>query len=101
MGKFAFLILAMILIATPVTAEARCFKFQRDCGASTSTPTPSTRVITNTARQRLGDLYDPGPGRRLQIRNTARQILGYIEKPSGRITNTSRQEIGNIESLLK
>ncbi len=23
-------ILAMILIATPVTAEARCFKFQRD-----------------------------------------------------------------------
>lgn len=91
----------LMLAVTTNPADARCFKFQNDCGASASTPTPSTRVITNTARQRLGDLYDPGPGRRLQIRNNARQILGYIEKPSGRITNTSRQEIGNIESLLK
>ena len=54
-------ILAMILIATPVTAEARCFKFQRDCGASASTSKPTTRIITDDNRIRRGDLYDPKP----------------------------------------
>ncbi len=92
-------ILAMILIATPVTAEARCFKFQRDCGASASTPTPSTRVITNPNRQRIGDLYNPGHGRRTQIRNNSQQILGYIEA-DGTITNTNRQRIGTIGDLI-
>ncbi len=91
-------ILAMILIATPVTAEARCFKFQRDCGASASTPTPSTTVITNTARQWIGDLYNPGHGRRTQIRDNSLRILGYIEA-DGTITNPSRQKIGTIEEV--
>ncbi len=93
-------ILAMILIATPVTAEARCFKFQRDCGASASTPTPSIRVITNPNRQRIGDLYNPGHGRRTQIRNNSLQILGYIEA-DGTITNPSRQRVGTVEELSR
>lgn len=37
------------------------------------------RPITNTHRQRVGDIYDPGHGR-LQIRNNSRQIIGYIER---------------------
>ena len=50
--------------------------------------------ITNTHRQIVGDLYDPGTGR-VQIRDTSRRIVGYIER-SGRITNTHRQKIGAI-----
>ncbi len=94
MGKLTAwtLTLAMILIASP--AAARCFKFQRDC--TTSTSTPKTFPITNEHRQRLGDIYDPGHGRRLQIRNNHRQIIGYIER-DGTVTNTHRQKVGTID----
>lgn len=50
--------------------------------------------ITNTHRQIVGDLYNPGTGR-VQIRDTSRRIVGYIER-SGRITNLHRQRIGKI-----
>lgn len=50
--------------------------------------------ITNTHRQKVGDLYDPGTGR-IQIRDTFRRIVGYIER-SGRVTNTHRQKTGEI-----
>lgn len=50
--------------------------------------------ITNTHRQIIGDLYDSGTGR-VQIRDTSRRIVGYIER-SGRVTNISRQRIGKI-----
>ena len=50
--------------------------------------------ITNTHRQKVGDLYDPGTGR-IQIRDTSRRIVGYVER-SGRITNTHRQKMGEI-----
>ena len=96
MGKLTALTLtlAMILIAAPVTADARCFKFQNDCTETTSTPSQS--YIVNTHRQRLGDIYDPGHGRRLQIRNNHRQIIGYIER-DGTVTNTHRQKVGEID----
>ena len=45
---------------------------------------------------RLGDIYSPGHGRRLQIRNKNLKILGYIE-PSGKITDTRRRNLGRIE----
>ncbi len=67
---------------------------ERDCGASTATPTRS--YITNTHRQKAGDIYDPGHGRRLQIRNNHRQIIGYIER-DGTVTNTSRQRVLSID----
>lgn len=51
--------------------------------------------ITNTHRQIIGDLYTPVPGQRTQIRDTHRRIVGYIET-SGRIINTKRQKIGEI-----
>ncbi len=93
----------MILIAALVTAEARCFKFQNDCsdggGSSWSRqkPQPATSwAITNKHRQRVGDIYNPGHGRRVQIRDTSRRIVGYIER-DGTVTNTSRQRIGTIE----
>lgn len=46
-------------------------------------------------RQIVGDIYDPGGGRRLQIRDTDRRIIGYIES-DGSVINTNRQEIGEI-----
>jgi hypothetical protein len=65
--------------------------------AATASPAPSTSwAITNTSRQRLGDIYNPGQGRRLQIRDTSRRIIGYIEA-DGTVTNTSRQKVGTIE----
>ena len=84
----------MIVIAAPVTAEARCFRFQRDCTESSSTPSRSN--IVNQHRQKVGNLYDPGHGRRVQIRDTSRRIVGYIER-DGTVTNTHRQKIGTIE----
>lgn len=59
----------------------------------TNPVSPTRSLITNTHRQRVGDLYDPGHGRRIQVRDTSRRIIGYIER-SGRITNTHRQKIG-------
>ena len=65
--------------------------------SATSTPVPSTSwAITNTSRQRLGEVYNPGHGRRVQIRDTSRRIIGYIER-DGTATNTSRQPVGPID----
>jgi hypothetical protein len=64
---------------------------------ATVSPAPSTSwAITNTSRQRLGDIYNPGHGRRLQLRNNDRRIIGYIER-DGTVTNTSRQRIGTLD----
>ena len=57
---------------------------------------PARSYITNTHRQIIGDLYNPGHNRRTQIRNNRRQILGYIEH-DGTITNTRRQEVLSVE----
>ncbi len=94
MGKLTALMVTLALIAAPGTADARCFKFQNDCTASSSTPTRS--YIVNTHRQKVGDIYDPGHGRRLQIRNNHRQIIGYIER-DGTVTNPHRQKVGNLD----
>ena len=95
----AMLTFGVALLAISATANAaECqFKF---CVGLADTSGPSTRVITNTARQRLGDLYHPGGDRRVQIRNNSLRILGYIEK-DGTITNPARQRVGTIEDLLK
>ncbi len=57
-------------------------------------PATTRTYITNTHRQKVGDLYDPGTGR-VQIRDTSRRIIGYIER-SGRVINIRRQKIGEI-----
>ena len=62
------------------------------CKAEVTKPTRT--YITNTHRQIVSDLYDPGTGR-IQIRDTSRRIVGYIER-SGRITDIHRQKIGEI-----
>jgi hypothetical protein len=61
---------------------------------------PTRSYITNPSRQIVGDLYDPGHGRRIQIRNNSRQILGFIE-PTGRVTNRHRQEVLSVEGLAR
>ena len=94
MGRFALMILAVILASPPVSAKC-LMSYCKDQG---TTSTLSRSYITNTSRQIIGDLYDPGHGRRLQIRDRDRRILGFIEK-DGTITNTRRQRVGTIEAL--
>ncbi len=55
--------------------------------------------LLDERKLRVGDIYNPGHGRRLQIRNKHRQILGYIE-PSGKITDKHRRRVGSLEGLL-
>jgi len=52
--------------------------------------------ITNKHRQIIGDLYDPGHGRRIQIRDKHRRIIGYI-RADGKITDTRRRIIKGIK----
>ncbi len=96
---FVILIVGVFPLVIAATANAAECKF-KFCAGRADISGPSTRVITNTARQRLGDIYDPGGDRRVQIRDNNLRILGYIEK-DGTITNTNRQHIGTIEQLLK
>ena len=87
-----------VILAGPATAGGCDYYCRKNGGtAATSTPAPSTaRAITNTSRQIIGDLYSPGHGRRIQIRDTDRRIIGYIEA-DGSITNTHRQKVGTLE----
>ncbi len=86
--------LAVVLSAAPTSAT--CIMSYCKDGAVTASPAPSTSwAITNTSRQRLGDVYNPGHGRRVQIRDTSRRIIGYIER-DGTVTNTHRQKVGTL-----
>ena len=79
-----------ILASSPASAACVMSYCKKDA--------PTRSYITNTHRQIVGDLYDPGHGRRVQIRTNQRVIIGYIES-DGTITNTSRQEVLSIEVL--
>ncbi len=86
------LTLALVFLIAPSSEAQACeFKFCQH----RQDRTPSRHYITNSYRQVIGDLYQPGPGARYQIRNNHRQILGYIER-DGTITNRSRQKVGEI-----
>jgi hypothetical protein len=97
MGKLTALTLTLAVILATFPASARCIMSYCKDSSTASTPAPSTSwAITNTHRQKVGDLYDPGHGRRVQIRDTSRRIIGYIER-DGTVTNTSRQPVGTVE----
>ena len=86
---------AVALATSP--ASARCIMSYCQDATATVSPAPSTSwAITNTSRQRLGDVYNPGHGRRLQLRDTSRRIIGYIER-DGTVTNTHRQKVGTLD----
>ena len=57
---------------------------------------PKARKITNERGQQRGDIYNPGHGRRLQIRDNRRRIIGYIER-NGTVTDTRRRKIGRVK----
>ena len=80
---------AVLTIAWTNRAEAACLMSYCQEGST-------TRKITNEHRQTVGDLYNPGHGRPIQIRNNRRQILGYIQ-PDGTVTNLHRQRVLEIE----
>lgn len=48
----------------------------------------------------IGDIYDPGTGGRLQIRDKHRRIIGYIEG-DGDVTDKRRRKVGKVESLFR
>ncbi len=78
----------MVLATSP--ASARCImSYCKDGAVTASASSPSRTHITNQHRQIVGDLYDPGHGRRVQIRDNSRRIIGYIER-DGTVTNASR-----------
>ncbi len=89
--------LAVVMATSP--ASARCIMSYCKDGAAMATSTPALATswaITNTYRQRLGDVYNPGSGRRLQIRDNSRRIVGYVER-DGSVTNTHRQKVGTLD----
>ena len=95
----AFAVALSAALASPPVAAACIMSYCKD--GATSTPAPSTSwAITNTSRQRLGDVYKPGHGRRLQLREIDRRILGYIER-DGDITNKRWRKVGEIEELIQ
>ena len=90
----AVLVSAVVLmVAWTNRAEAACLMSYCQDGAGESLK------ITNTRRQIVGDVYDPGHGRPLQIRNNSRQILGYVEA-DGTIRNTRGQRVLEIKVPL-
>ena len=96
MDKLTPLILAAVAVVLATSpASARCIMSYCKEGAASSS-TPSRSYIVNTHRQKVGDIHDPGHGRRLQIRNNHRQIIGYIER-DGTATNTHRQKVGTLD----
>ena len=84
-----------VVLASP--ADAQCIMSYCKDRETTIAPPPATNwAITNTSRQRIGDVYNPGRGRRLQIRDTSRRIIGHIEA-DGMVTNTSRQPVRTLD----
>jgi hypothetical protein len=83
--------LSLIAYGHLTGALGACYSWKCDETTAT-TSTPTRTYITNTHRQKVGDLYSV-PGQRTQIRDNHRRILGYIET-DGTITNTNRQKIG-------
>ncbi len=79
-----------VVLASPATAGCVLNHCKKDA--------PTRSYITNTHRQIVGDLYGPGHGQRIQIRDKHRRIIGYIER-DGTITTTRRQPVANIEAL--
>ena len=90
MIRLLILATVAVLLLASTEASARCVMSY--CKADA----PARSYITNNHRQIVGDLYNPGHGRRTQIRNNSRQILGYVEH-DGTITNLRRQEVLSIE----
>ncbi len=90
MTRTLTLIPLAMLLATPASG-ACLMSYCKD-------KAPARAHLTNIHRQKVGDLYSPGNGQRLQVRDTSRRIIGYIEL-DGSITNTRGQPVANIETL--
>lgn len=74
------------------------------CSGAGDTWTITVPSDTGIGSRTVLEIYNPGPGRRLQIRSGKfmdNRILGYIEKSTGRIVDPdTRQEIGTIDGLF-
>ena len=93
--KTALVLFALaVALSSPATAGGCLMSYCRD--RETTMAPGERRAIPNTSRQRLGDIYNPGHGRRVQIRDNSRRIIGYIER-DGTVTNTHRQRVGTVE----
>lgn len=77
----AFFILFLIFHSQAYACEGWSW-----CGREEASE-PSRTYLTNGRRQITGDIYNPGNGGRVQIRDKHRRIIGYIE-PGGLVTDT-------------
>jgi hypothetical protein len=83
---FVLMILLMVLgFGIAIKSDA--------CGAE-----PNRSYITNTHRQVIGDVYNPGHGKPAQIRDKHRRVIGHIEG-NGTITDKNRRPVGNVKGL--
>lgn len=60
------------------------------CIATANADSGDRRKITDNRRNVIGDVYDPGHGRRLQLRDNRGRIVGYIER-DGTLTDPRRR----------
>ena len=67
--------LALFLITSP--AAGKCFSWRCDESEASSKRETSRTYITNTHRQTVGDVYDPGAGRRLQVRDKHPRLFPF------------------------
>ncbi len=93
-------VVSLIFAAMPATASAACSRSWCQEEETAGPTSGQSWNITNTHRQKLGDIYNPAPGRRLHIRDNHRRIIGYIER-DGDITDKRRRKVGQIEELLQ
>ena len=93
-------VVLLTLAAMPATASAACSWSWCQEEETSGPASGQSWKITNTHRQKLGDIYNPARGRRLQIRDNHRRIIGYIER-DGDITDKRRRKVGGIEELLQ
>ena len=77
---------ALVLVTTPVGAECQArFKFQCSSWTKQSRPVPIYKD-RDFFPERVAEIYDPGRGRRLQIRDPyLGRVLGRIDRRTGDI----------------
>lgn len=83
---------ANLFVAEANAAEPCQFKF---CGSHQWRPQQTRTTIRNDRGQRVGDLYDPGHSRPLQVRDNHGRVRFLIED-DGELVNKSGQRIGNL-----
>ena len=92
------IVLTVLLASTIATSPVAACQFKFQCSRTVERSRPQAILDRGRLRQRA-EIYDPGHGKPLQVRDhRTLRVLGYIEK-DGTITDWHRRKVGSIESL--